>query len=125
MAAPPPSPSPREPGNHSMVGPGRCGPLWGLLIPALAPIQQAQVPTQITVNCCISPLAAPAAPLTPASSGRSSRSAVRLRRHYTTFRLDCGPKKPLDPAKTCRCLTLPVLPWCRGEAFFCPGCAGS
>ncbi|KAJ1087646.1 hypothetical protein NDU88_000813 [Pleurodeles waltl] len=93
-------PGAREP---LQVSPGCCGPLKALLLPTLAPIQQTQVPTQITVNRCVSPLAAPAAPLTPAphstpaSSGRSSRSAARFRRHYTILPAQLWAKKALGP----------------------------
>ncbi|KAJ1124694.1 hypothetical protein NDU88_003143 [Pleurodeles waltl] len=123
-------PGAREP---LQVGPGHCGPLGGLLLPALAPIQQAQVLTQITVNRCVSLLTAPAAPLTLYLTPRrrlQGAAAVPLPDCTATtpsFQLDCGPKKPLDPARTCRChcLTLPVLHGCRGEAFLHPGCTGS
>ncbi|KAJ1161860.1 hypothetical protein NDU88_002341 [Pleurodeles waltl] len=42
------------------VRPGRCGPLGGLLLPALAPIQQVKVPTQISVNGCSRSTCSPA-----------------------------------------------------------------
>ncbi|KAJ1171780.1 hypothetical protein NDU88_003638 [Pleurodeles waltl] len=100
----------------------------GLLLPTLAPIQRAWVPTQVQTNSCVSLLAAPAAPLTPAphstraSTGHCSRSAARLRHHYTFLSARLWALMPLDPAQTGNreCHTPPVFHCCSDEAFLCP-----